>query len=250
MCVPSLPFISDIFYYLFIYFDLCWQRNGQLEGSSQLTVSHSYTQDMSRKPGLIQPTGLNYLNRTKDSEGEDGGEKEVERRVTEQAGPSQSTWLLVNLFKKKKPSILGFTPILFSSTIFSRSYFLPLSHLLILSFLHPPPTIFHSVYLSTFTVTALESQESKLAPSLSFRRSGFMPLCPFPAFSITLVEIHINLCIGGMEGPRYSPSRQQALSFSSHAQPFGYPALIYSHTRGRTLALMSNINLLTRQIGK
>lgn len=110
----------------------------------------------------------------------------------------------------------------------------------------PPPTIFHSVYLSTFTVTALESQESKLAPSLSFRRSRFMPLCPFPAFSITLVEIHINLCIGGMEGPRYSPSRQQALSFSSHAQPLGYPALIYSHTRGRTLELMSNINLLKR----
>lgn len=32
--------------------------------------------------------------------------------------------------------------------------------------LHHPP-IFLSVYLSTFTVTALESQESKLAPSLS-----------------------------------------------------------------------------------
>lgn len=47
------------------------------------SIRHSYTQDMSRKPGLIQPTGLNYLNRRKGREGEDGGEKEAERRVKE-----------------------------------------------------------------------------------------------------------------------------------------------------------------------
>ena len=148
----------------------------------------------------------------------------------------------MNLFKKT--SILGFIPICFLSAHLQRVSFpspvsvaapplLPPSpsptpfHPLHLPSSPPPPAIFLCVYLSTFTVTALESQESELAPSPLPRRRSVLP-SPSPSFSVTTVEIHIALCIRGMEGPPYSPSRQPALSCSSHAQ--SPPPCQASHT--------------------
>lgn len=110
----------------------------------------------------------------------------------------------------------------------------------------PSRSVFLSVYLSTFTVTALESQESQLPLPSPLPRSRSMLLSPSPSFTVTTVKIHIGLCIRGMEGPPYSPSRQPALSCSSHAQPPTRPALTHmnTYTRNNTLILMSNTNQL------
>lgn len=82
-----------------------------------------------------------------------------------------------------------------------------------------PPSL--SVYLSTFTVTALESQESKLPPSLSLPTITADPRFSLPLHLFPSQRLRfISLCVsGGMEGPLYFPSRQPALSCSSHAQP-------------------------------
>lgn len=116
-------------------------------------------------------------------------------------------------------------------SIFHRSPFLPQSWCLPSfldcfvhhSFTHFPSlplSVFLSVYLSTFTVTALVSQEFNLPPSLSHPHSrSMLALSGSPSFSVTSVEIHTALCVRGMKGPLYSPSRHPALSCSSHAQP-------------------------------
>lgn len=88
----------------------------------------------------------------------------------------------------------------------------------------PPLSVFLSVYLSTFTVTALVSQEFNLPPSLSHPHSrSMLGLSNSPSFSVTSVEIHTTLCVRGMKGPLYSPPRHPALSCSSHAQPPTFP---------------------------
>lgn len=54
------------------------ERPAGRAGADLQSVTHTQTDShTSRKPGLIQPMGLNYLNGGKEREGEDGGEEET-----------------------------------------------------------------------------------------------------------------------------------------------------------------------------
>lgn len=124
---------------------------------------------MSRKPGLIQPTGLNYLNRGKEREGEDGEQEAHELRSKwsklTPLSPSDSWWTYFKNFYTWFQSHLAFFHPNLQQVSFPSPVSVPTpSHPLFHHHFPPPPHIFLSVYLSTFTVTALESQESKLAP--------------------------------------------------------------------------------------
>lgn len=78
-----------------------------------------------------------------------------------------------------------------------------------ITILPPPlssPCVFLSVYLSTFTVTALESQESETAPPAPRSRSTL--LSGSPSFSVTSVKIYI----ASVEKVHFSPPRGVRLS--------------------------------------
>lgn len=127
----------------------------------------------------------------------------------------------MNLFKT---STLGFPPIRFQSPHVQQVASAPSRPLVPPRLLHPlrSPSlvVFLSVYLSTFTVTALESQESKLPPSLLS-----LALTADPRFSLALhlspsQRLRVTSLCEWREWtvPPYSSSRQPALSCSSHAQ--------------------------------
>lgn len=137
--------------------------------------------------------------------------------------------LFRNFYSWFHSHLLSFTPssaglISFTSQCVCTFFTIPLppnaSSITVFTHFALPPSL--SVYLSTFTVTALESQESKLPPSLSLPTITADPRFSLPLHLFPSQRLRfISLCVSGVwRVPFISPQGSQLCPvLVTHSRP-------------------------------